>query len=63
MNTKEISEKKKEELMKEMGDVFWYLAALATELNLNLNEIAEKNISKLNSRKERDILHGEGDNR
>ncbi len=62
-NEGEISEKKKEELMKEMGDVFWYLAALATELNLNLNEIAEKNISKLNSRKERDILHGEGDNR
>src|SRR3989344_7143388 len=58
-NEGEISEKKKEELMKEMGDVFWYLAALATELNLNLNEIAEKNISKLNSRKERDILHGE----
>jgi len=62
-NEGEISEKKKEELMKEMGDVFWYLAALATELNLNLNEIAEKNISKLNSRKERDVLHGEGDNR
>lgn len=59
----EITKEKKEELVKEMGDVLWYLAALATELNLNLKEILEKNISKLNSRKERKVLHGSGDNR
>jgi len=62
-NNMNISNEKKEELMKEIGDVLWYIAALTTELKLNLNEIAEKNISKLNSRKERDVLHGEGDNR
>ena|SRR3990167_2843324 len=58
-----INEEKKEELIKEIGDILWYIAALSTELKLNLNDIAEKNIAKLSSRKERDQLHGSGDNR
>ncbi len=58
-----INEKNKEELMKEIGDVLWYIAALCTELKLDLNKVAEKNISKLDSREERNKLHGSGDNR
>lgn len=58
-----INLEKKEELIKELGDVLWYLAALSTELKLDLNDIAEKNILKLSSRKERNLLHGSGDNR
>lgn len=58
-----IAEDKKEEIIKEMGDVLWYLAALSKELNINLSDIAEKNISKLSSRKERGVLHGSGDKR
>lgn len=58
-----FTEEKKEEIIKEMGDVFWYLAALSKELNINLNDVAEKNISKLSSRKERGVLHGSGDER
>lgn len=53
----------KKELQKELGDVLWYLSQIATEFNLSLNEIAEKNIEKLFSRKERGTLHGNGDNR
>lgn len=53
----------KKELQKELGDVLWYLAQIATEFDLSLNEIAEKNIEKLFSRKERGTLHGNGDNR
>ena len=48
---------------KEIGDVLWYIAALATELNLDLNDIAQANIDKLLSRKERGTLHGDGDDR
>ena len=62
-DNEEITERKREELKKEIGDVFWYLAAIATELNLDLKEVLEKNISKLSSRKERETLHGSGDNR
>ena len=59
----EISEDKKQELSKEIGDVLWYIAALSSELGLELNDVAEKNINKLQSRKERNVLHGSGDNR
>ena len=58
-----ISKEKKDELIKEIGDLLWYIAALSTELKINLNDIAEKNIAKLSSRKERNQLHGSGDNR
>jgi len=58
-----ISDEKKEEIIKEIGDLLWYIAALSTELGLDLDAIAQKNISKLSSRKERNQLHGSGDNR
>ena len=50
-------------ISKEIGDTMWYLAALSDELNLSLDVIANQNISKLKSRKQRDILKGEGDER
>ena len=50
-------------LEKELGDVLWYLAQMATVLDLSFNEIAEHNIEKLQSRKARGKLHGSGDNR
>ncbi len=58
-----IDAQKREELIKELGDAFWYLATLATELNTTLEEVAEKNILKIRDRKHRGVLHGEGDNR
>jgi len=53
----------RENLEKELGDVLWYLAQLATELNISLDKIASKNIKKLKSRLERNVIHGEADNR
>ncbi len=58
-----IDSEKKEEIAKELGDVLWYLAQLGTELKLDFNYIAEKNLEKLKSRQERNHLHGSGDNR
>lgn len=58
-----INKETKKELAKELGDVLWYLSQLITELNLSLDKVASLNIDKLSSRKERDILHGSGDNR
>lgn len=37
-------------LKDELGDVLWYLANLATELDLNLEDIADQNIEKLRKR-------------
>ncbi|MFA7141877.1 MAG: nucleoside triphosphate pyrophosphohydrolase family protein [Candidatus Paceibacterota bacterium] len=58
-----ITPLKREEIKKELGDVLWYISSLACELNIELEEIAEKNIEKLYSRLERNKVHGDGDNR
>jgi NTP pyrophosphatase (non-canonical NTP hydrolase) len=62
-SAEEVSEEKKAELEKELGDVLWYIAQLATEFRLDLDAIATKNLEKLNSRMERGTLHSEGDDR
>jgi len=38
------------ELVKECGDVLWYLAAICTMNNINLEEVATRNIAKLRKR-------------
>lgn len=58
-----VSEDMKKDITKELGDVLWYLSGIAKELNIFLDDIATTNIEKLFSRKERNVLHGEGDNR
>ena len=37
----------KDEMMKELGDALWFIAEAATALDVELNDIAEKNINKL----------------
>jgi NTP pyrophosphatase (non-canonical NTP hydrolase) len=51
------------EIAKELGDVLWYISALAKDLGLNMNDIATANLEKLASRKSRGVLQGSGDNR
>ena len=50
-------------ISKEIGDTLWYLALVAEELGLNLNEIAGQNLAKLESRRSRNVQKGEGDER
>ena len=57
------SEEDKAELVKELGDVLWYVANVARYLDVDLSQIAKVNIDKLESRRKRNKLHGEGDNR
>lgn len=59
----EITEEHKTELTKEMGDVLWYLAAFAQTLGISFQDVAEKNIKKVLSRKLRNTIRGQGDNR
>lgn len=40
----------KDALIKELGDVAWYLAEAATALGVNLDEVLQRNIDKLKSR-------------
>ena len=50
-------------ILKELGDVLWYVTDLAVEIGSSLAEVAEENIKKLSSRKKRGTLHGSGDER
>jgi len=47
----------------EMGDVLWYLAALAKDIDISLDQIADRNIAKLLDRRARNVIQGSGDNR
>jgi NTP pyrophosphatase (non-canonical NTP hydrolase) len=58
-----VSPETKELLKKELGDVLWYVSALSDELGLRLDDIAQHNIDKLFSRKDRGKLKGSGDER
>lgn len=48
---------------KEQGDVCWYMARLSRDVGLNLGEVAQANLDKLRSRKERGVLSGDGGER
>ena len=52
-----------EDLRLELGDVLWYVAQLASELGLDLQEVAEANLAKLASRAARNVIAGSGDRR
>ena len=58
-----LTQVKRTELEKELGDVLWYVANLACEARLSLDSIAKGNLEKLSTRKEAGTLHGDGDNR
>jgi len=51
------------ELAKELGDVVWYIAVFAHELGLSFDDIMQRNVDKLASRKDRNVIKGQGDNR
>lgn len=59
----EADPKLKEDLKSELGDNLWYISEIANTLEASLNVIAEENIEKLNSRKQRNVLSGSGDTR
>ena len=62
-NLDKAIELKREDIVKELGDVLWYVAAMCYELGVTMEEVAEANIEKLSSRKKRNAITGSGDNR
>ncbi len=59
----EVTGERRAAMSKELGDVLWYVAQLASELGLDLEEIARGNLEKLLSRQQRGMLSGSGDER
>ena len=58
-----FSEETTNELKKEIGDVLWYIQALCNDLGLNMQDVAQANVDKLMDRMNRNVIHGNGDNR
>ncbi len=52
-----------EAMIAELGDVLWYVARAAAELDVHLSDVAKDNIEKLKSRQDRGKLGGSGDSR
>ena len=63
VDTQELTPERKILLIKELGDVLWYIAAAASELGVTLEDVAVANNAKLADRKNRGVLGGSGDER
>ena len=58
-----ITDEDRKLLRDELGDIQWQLAGLAHVMGFSLEEVAEKNLEKLASRKQRNLIDGDGDER
>ena len=58
-----LTEAEVEELEKEVGDILWQLSGVCSVMGWSLENIAQQNLEKLASRKERGVVDGNGDNR
>ena len=58
-----ITDEERKLLRDELGDIQWQLAGLAHVRGFCREEVAEKNLEKLASRKQRNLIDGDGDER
>jgi len=50
-------------IVKELGDVEWYVSQIAEQLAVEMATVLDRNLDKLADRKERGVLQGSGDDR
>jgi NTP pyrophosphatase (non-canonical NTP hydrolase) len=62
-NDGKLTEEKRDDILDELGDVLWYCAALANDLDTTLSDVASRNIEKLAARAARGTIQGSGDKR
>lgn len=59
----DLAQLDRDDMAAELGDVLWYVAVLASFLDLPLDDVAARNIAKLADRQRRSVIGGSGDHR
>lgn len=62
-NDGKMNAEEKREIVKELGDVLWYISTIAHYLEVPFGEVASKNLEKLFDRQQRGVIKSKGDNR
>lgn len=52
-----------DDIAMELGDVLWYVATLADDLGIELEDVAKWNVAKLQRRMKSNKIKGDGDHR
>jgi NTP pyrophosphatase (non-canonical NTP hydrolase) len=58
-----MSAEDRDALIDELGDVLWYIANIAADIDCELSYLAQRNIVKLRARAAKGTLAGSGDSR
>lgn len=58
-----LSDEEVDAIIDELGDCLWFIAGIAHAIHIDLNEVGVRNNKKLESRKKRNVIDGDGDNR
>lgn len=58
-----IDDEVRQRVLGELGGVFWYLTAISAEFGLSVTDVMEYNFNQIKDRQERNVLHGDGDDR
>lgn len=59
----EMTDEARAAIVKELGDVLWYVVAASQELGVDMSEVVQSNKEKILGRRERGTLRGSGDDR
>ncbi len=59
----QMSDEDKKEIIKELGDVLWYMATISAYLGYDFETVAKNNLDKLDDRVKRGVIKSKGDNR
>lgn len=59
----QLTQQRFEDILSELGDVLWYVTAVADDLGITISDVFYENFMKLKSRQERGMIKGDGDHR
>lgn len=59
----ELTPSEKNDILKEAGDVLWFLTMMLDSMGSNLDVVMKMNLNKLADRDMRNVIHGSGDER